>query len=105
MVWNDDAARWADLGYFDTSHFDVQVRPSRSDRSETQHRTISLPRAAQVFALYPSSGHTPVASLSSNWANCESVATYRDEFTIAQANLDNVLVRGVRAHVSVYGVA
>ena len=34
-----------------------------------------------------------MASLSSNWANCESVATYRDEFTIAQANLDNVLVQ------------
>ena len=24
VIWNDDASRWADLGYFDTSHFDVQ---------------------------------------------------------------------------------
>ena len=97
VVWNDDGTRWADLGYFDTSHFDVQVRPSKSERSETHYRTISLPRSAQVFALYPnpSSGHTPVTSLSTNWANCESVATYRDELTIAQANLDNVLVRVV----------
>jgi hypothetical protein len=29
IVWNNDAARWADLGYFDAKHFDVQVRPSR----------------------------------------------------------------------------
>lgn len=90
VIWNDDASRWSDVGYFDANHFEVQVRPSRLESIETEVRKVNLPRAAQIFALSPTSEEEL-----EDWADCEQTETYRQEFMIAQASLDNVLVQYV----------